>query len=106
MKFFRHSANPGKLSAHAAYPPNPGRLIPGRYRGKHTHNIIEIDLNQPMKQMLAELSKHSVATQLSLNGTIIVGRDNVRFLSIDNSIRLYPKSPAGLVDSGCMLIDN
>ncbi len=28
-----------------------------------------------MKQMLAELSKHPVATQLSLNGTIIVGRD-------------------------------
>jgi fumarate hydratase class I len=54
---------------------NPGRLIPDRYRGKHTHGIIRIDLNQPMKQILAELRKHPVATQLSLNGTIIVGRD-------------------------------
>jgi fumarate hydratase class I len=54
---------------------NPGRLIPDRYRGKHTHGVVKIDLNQPMKQMLAELSKHPVATQLSLNGTIIVGRD-------------------------------
>ncbi len=54
---------------------NPGRLIPDRYRGKHTHGVVKIDLNQPMKQMLAELSKYPVATQLSLNGTIIVGRD-------------------------------
>ena len=28
-----------------------------------------------MKQILAELSKYPVATQLSLDGTIIVGRD-------------------------------
>jgi len=54
---------------------NPGRLIPDRYRGKHTHGVIKINLNQPMPQMLAELTKYPVATQLSLNGTIIVGRD-------------------------------
>jgi fumarate hydratase class I len=54
---------------------NPGRLIPDRYRGKHTHGVVKINLNQPMKQILAELSKYPVATQLSLDGTIIVGRD-------------------------------
>jgi fumarate hydratase, class I len=54
---------------------NPGRLIPDRYRGKHSHGVIKINLNQPMKQILAELSKYPVATQLSLDGTIIVGRD-------------------------------
>ena len=54
---------------------NPGRLIPDRYRGKHTHGVVKINLNQPMKQILAELTKYPVATQLSLNGTIIVGRD-------------------------------
>jgi len=54
---------------------NPGRLIPDRYRSKHTHGVVKINLNQPMKQILAELSKYPVATQLSLNGTIIVGRD-------------------------------
>ena len=54
---------------------NPARLIPEKYRGKHTHGIVQIDLNQPMKQVLAELTKYPVATQLSLNGTIIVGRD-------------------------------
>jgi fumarate hydratase, class I len=54
---------------------NPGRLIPDRYRGKHSHGVVKINLNQPMKQILAELSKYPVATQLSLDGTIIVGRD-------------------------------
>jgi fumarate hydratase class I len=54
---------------------NPGRLIPDKYRGKHSHGVVKINLNQPMKQILAELSKHPVATQLSLDGTIIVGRD-------------------------------
>lgn len=54
---------------------NPARLIPDKYRGKHTHGVVKISLNQPMKQILAELSRHPVATQLSLNGTIIVGRD-------------------------------
>jgi len=54
---------------------NPGRLIPEKYRGKHEHGVVKVDLNRPMKEILAELSKHPVTTQLSLNGTIIVGRD-------------------------------
>ena len=53
---------------------NPGRLIPEEYRGKQAHGV-SIDLNQPMKAILAELSKHPVSTPLLLNGTIIVGRD-------------------------------
>jgi fumarate hydratase class I len=53
---------------------NPGRLIPEQYRGKHSHGV-RIDLNQPMKDILAELSKHPVSTPLLLNGTIVVGRD-------------------------------
>ena len=54
---------------------NPGRLIPEKYRGKHEHGVVKVDLNRPMKEILAELTKHPVTTQLSLNGTIIVGRD-------------------------------
>jgi len=53
---------------------NPGRLIPAQYRGKHGHGV-RIDLNQPIKEVLAELSKHPVSTPLLLNGTIVVGRD-------------------------------
>ena len=54
---------------------NPGRLIPAKYRGKHEHGVVKIDLNRPMKEILAELTKYPVTTQLSLSGTIIVGRD-------------------------------
>ena len=54
---------------------NPGRLIPDKYRGKYTHGMVKINLNQPMKDILAELTKYPVATQLVLDGTIIVGRD-------------------------------
>ena len=53
---------------------NPGRLIPDKYRGKHDHGV-RIDLNQPMESILAELTKHPVATPLLLTGTIVVGRD-------------------------------
>jgi fumarate hydratase class I len=54
---------------------NPGRFIPDKYRGKHEHGVVKIDLQRPMKDILAELTKHPVRTQLSLTGTIIVGRD-------------------------------
>jgi fumarate hydratase, class I len=53
---------------------DPASLIPDQYRGKHGHGV-RIDLNRPMKDILAELSKHPVSTPLLLNGTIIVGRD-------------------------------
>lgn len=54
---------------------NPARLIPAQYLGaKHKHGV-EINLNRPMNEVLADLSKYPVSTQLLLNGTIIVGRD-------------------------------
>ncbi|RRD49404.1 fumarate hydratase [Arachnia propionica] len=37
--------------------------------------VVRIDLNQPMADILAELTKHPVKTRVSLSGTIIVGRD-------------------------------
>ncbi|NLI30149.1 MAG: fumarate hydratase, partial [Nitrospiraceae bacterium] len=54
---------------------NPGRFIPEKYRGKHEHGVVKIDLNRPMSEVLAELTKYPVTTQLSLTGTVIVGRD-------------------------------
>ena len=53
---------------------NPGRFIPEKYRGKHDHGV-KIDLNRPMKEVLADLTRYEVGTQLSLTGTVIVGRD-------------------------------
>ena len=54
---------------------NPGRFIPEKYRKEEEGEEVTIDLNKPMKEILAELSNHTVGTRLSLNGTIIVGRD-------------------------------
>ncbi|MFA6334188.1 MAG: fumarate hydratase [Bacteroidales bacterium] len=56
---------------------NPIRLIPEKLRvGNAAHaGGIQIDLNRPMKEVLAELSKYPVSTFLLLKGTIIVGRD-------------------------------
>lgn len=54
---------------------NPGRLIPEELRAAGEGNVVKIDLNRPMPEILAELSKYPVSTRLSLNGTIIVGRD-------------------------------
>ena len=53
----------------------PGRLIPEEYRGRVTSNVVKVDLNRPMKEILAQLTKHPVTTQLSLTGTMIVARD-------------------------------
>ncbi|RME38734.1 MAG: fumarate hydratase [Deltaproteobacteria bacterium] len=54
---------------------NPGRLLPEEMRmAKHEHGH-KIDLNRPMKEVLAELSKLKVGDALLLNGTIVVGRD-------------------------------
>lgn len=52
---------------------NPGRLVPAN--PPHLEKAIEIDLDQPMDDVLAILSKYPVKTRLSLNGTLIVARD-------------------------------
>lgn len=37
--------------------------------------VVQIDLNQPMDQILAELTRHPVKTRLSLTGPLVVARD-------------------------------
>jgi len=54
---------------------NPGRYIPESLRNEGEGNAVKIDLNRPMKELLAELDKYPVSTRLSLTGTIVVGRD-------------------------------
>ncbi|MEG1685095.1 MAG: fumarate hydratase, partial [Bacteroides sp.] len=54
---------------------NPGQYIPQALREAGEGNAVKIDLNRPMAEVLKELSKYPVSTRLSLNGTIIVGRD-------------------------------
>ena len=54
---------------------NPGRLIPEELRKAGEGNAVKINLNQPMADILKELTKYPVSTRLSLSGTIVVGRD-------------------------------
>ncbi|MBQ4508139.1 MAG: fumarate hydratase [Paludibacteraceae bacterium] len=54
---------------------NPGELIPAELRQQGEGEAVRIDLNQPMKDVCAILTRYPIGTRLSLNGTIIVGRD-------------------------------
>ena len=55
---------------------DPGKFIPEQYRSIDTGDgAVDIDLDRPMSEVLAELSKYPVKTRLKLRGTIIVARD-------------------------------
>jgi fumarate hydratase class I len=54
---------------------NPGQYIPQALRQQGEGKVVSIDLNQPMPDILRQLSAFPVSTRLSLNGTIIVARD-------------------------------
>ncbi|MBS0661797.1 MAG: fumarate hydratase [Verrucomicrobia bacterium] len=54
---------------------NPGQYIPAGERTLKGDHIVKIDLNRPMAEIRAELSKYPVTTRLSLTGPMIVARD-------------------------------
>lgn len=54
---------------------NPGRFIPDTFRKASAQESLAIDLNRPMPEILAELSRYPITTQLRLTGTIVVARD-------------------------------
>jgi fumarate hydratase class I len=54
---------------------NPARFIPERYRAARHQPKVRVDLNRPMSEIRAELSRHKVATAVSLTGPIVVARD-------------------------------
>jgi len=54
---------------------NPGQYIPQALREQGEGDVQHVDLNRPMEEILAQLSRYPVSTRLSLSGTIIVARD-------------------------------
>ncbi|GHT25165.1 hypothetical protein AGMMS4957_19470 [Bacteroidia bacterium] len=54
---------------------HPAKYIPEALRNAGEGDVVRINLNRPMKEILADLTKYPVSTRLSLNGTIVVGRD-------------------------------
>ncbi|RAG84165.1 fumarate hydratase [Streptacidiphilus pinicola] len=54
---------------------DPARFLPDTTDEHLSDNVVTIDLNRPMADIRAELSKHPVKTRLSLTGTLVVARD-------------------------------
>ncbi len=54
---------------------NPAKYLPEITENDLHETVVEIDLNQSMDQVRAELSQYPIKTRLSLTGTIIVARD-------------------------------
>ncbi|MBN2384021.1 fumarate hydratase [bacterium] len=54
---------------------HPEKYLPAQDSDALERDAIRIDLNRPMPEILAELTKYPVTTQLSLTGTMVVGRD-------------------------------
>ena len=54
---------------------NPAQYLPAVEQSLGGE-VVKIDLNRPMKEILATLSKHPIKTRLSLTGTMIVARDS------------------------------
>ena len=55
---------------------DPGRFIPESERRLKDTAGVAIDLNRPMEEIRAQLSKYPVTTRVSLSGPMIVARDS------------------------------
>jgi fumarate hydratase class I len=54
---------------------NPAKYLPDIDETTLGGDVVKIDLRQPMKDILAQLSRHPIKTRLSLTGPMIVARD-------------------------------
>ncbi len=54
---------------------DPARFLPETTEEALGEEVVKLDLNRPMADIRAELSRHPVKTRLSLTGTVVVARD-------------------------------
>ena len=54
---------------------NPAQYLPEIDEGKLAGEVVRIDLNRPMSEIRANLSRHPIKTRLALTGPLIVARD-------------------------------
>lgn len=54
---------------------NPAKFLPVDSKSPQQNAVVKIDLDQGMKGVLAELSKHPIKTRVMLSGKIVVARD-------------------------------
>lgn len=54
---------------------DPASYLPEATAGELSDDVVAVDLNRPMAEIRAELSRYPVKTRLSLTGTLVVARD-------------------------------
>lgn len=54
---------------------NPARFLPEVRETELSNQVVEINLDRPMSDIRAELTRYPIRTRLSLSGTLIVARD-------------------------------
>ena len=54
---------------------DPARFLPAVDEAALGGPVVEVDLRRPMKEILAELTKHPIRTRLALTGPMVVARD-------------------------------
>ncbi|MFD7729368.1 fumarate hydratase [Kitasatospora phosalacinea] len=69
----------GKITAEGVFleqlETDPAKYLPETTDEHLNDDVVRIDLNRPMAEVRAELSKYPVKTRLSLTGTLVVARD-------------------------------
>ncbi len=69
----------GKITAEGVFleqlETNPAQFLPEINEEKLSSDVVKIDLDQPMDEIRATLSKHPIKTRVQLTGTLIVARD-------------------------------
>ncbi len=69
----------GKITAEGVFleqlETDPARYLPETTDEHLDDDVVRIDLNRPMSEVRAELSKYPVKMRLSLSGTLVVARD-------------------------------
>ena len=54
---------------------NPAQYLPEVDETQLGGTVVKVDLNRPMKEIVAELTRHPIKTRLSLSGPMVVARD-------------------------------
>ncbi len=53
----------------------PAKYLPETTEGELSEEVVKVDINRPMSEIRAELSRYPIKTRLSLSGSMVVARD-------------------------------
>lgn len=86
---------------------NPARFLPeaADIAASPSDGVVQIDLNQPMKDILASLSQHPIKTRVALTGSLIVARDIAHAKLNDRLEKTGELPDCAAVCPGCQLPD-